>query len=281
MFETFGLLFGGAPIDDSGLNPSYLAEISPPAFVSELSPAPVIRASSAIIIDADSGQVVFGWNEHEPRAVASLNKLMTALVASQKYEPSELVSISRKSAIQPPAEIGLQVGEQARAEDLIAASLVRSANDAALALAEHAPGGEAEFVGWMQARAESLGLTRTQFRNPTGLDETGAHSTAFDISRVALAVLRDEKLAGFARQSRVEFETAAGRRVSGETTNLLFGSYLDIRGLKTGTTDAAGECVAELAVLPNGRRILAIVLDSPDRWQEAKVLLDWASRNVD
>lgn len=274
MFDALTLLFGA---------PSAFVELQvPPAprvpAVIFTSPAPIVVAPTALVIDLDSGVSLYEKSADVERPIASLTKLMTAIVVREQYRLDDVVTVSRAASLVEPAKAWLQAGEKITVRELLAALLIASANDAALALAEHFPGGTDAFVAAMNAKATALNLHHTHFANPIGFDDVGHYSTARDLSVLASYVLRDTLIAALVATDKAVAHSLDGRLTHPLTsTNKLFGTYLDVRGLKTGSTPEAGECLAALARNSRGVDVLAIVLDSPDRFQEAKVLLEWAN----
>lgn len=256
-----------------------LLRVAPiPQHVGE-SPAPVVQAASAIIYDLGTGKILYEKNAYRSRYVASLTKLMTAVVARENYQLDESVIISRTASEQPAAKVWLRAGEQISVRGLLAGALIESGNDAAYALAEHF-GKIEDFVAQMNTKAKMLGLKNTHFSNPVGFDSPNNYSSAYDLAILSSYVLRDPVLREIAETQRLEiFDTSGNISHKLLSTNILFNSYLDIRGLKTGSTKDAGECLAAVARTPEGRNILAIVLASPNRFQEAKSMLEWAHLN--
>ena len=162
-------------------------------------------------------------------------------------------------------------------ENLLKALLIESANDAAIALAEKM--GMEKFVEKMNSKVVALGLKNTNFENPVGYDAVGNFSTAHDLATLAGYFLRDEVLQEIAKTPKTGIAATNGIVHELYSTNNLFGTYLDIRGLKTGRTEEAGECLAAISRAKNGHEILAIVLNSPKRFQETKALLAWAEKS--
>jgi D-alanyl-D-alanine carboxypeptidase (penicillin-binding protein 5/6) len=280
MFDFLALLFGVA--EPVGLpSPDLIGFDTIPVLTGE-SPAPIVNAKSALVYDLGSGKVLFEKSAHTRRPVASLTKLATALTVREHFDLTEIVTVSENAAAQPPAKVWLRPGEKISVEALLNALLIESGNDAAIALSEHFPGGQTEFVKAMNIKIESLNLKNTHFANPVGYDDEAGqnYSSAYDLAIIGNAVLSDPVLQAIVGTHRRivtdEIQSVAHPLVS---TNILFNSYLNIQGLKTGSTDAAGECVAAIARLESSHEVLAIVLDSPNRFQEAKNLLEWANRN--
>ncbi|MCF7836253.1 serine hydrolase [Candidatus Gracilibacteria bacterium] len=238
---------------------------------------PVIAAKAAIIIDIDSGKVLFEKNSAKRLPIASLTKLMTAVVARENYELDDFVIVSQNASQQPAAKIWLQIGEKLLVKDLLKAVLIESANDAATALAEKM--GMEKFVERMNSKAQVLGLRDSSFANPVGYDDETNFSTVADLATLAKYFLRDDFLRETAATGKTGIASTSGIVHELYSTNNLFGSYLEIRGLKTGLTEEAGECLAAISRIENGKEILAIILNSPKRFQEGKALLTWAAKS--
>lgn len=252
--------------------------------------APIIEAKSALLVDLPSGSVLFSKNPEARLPIASLTKLMTALLAVEHTQADEVVTIPELQFGSEESLMGLRTGDQLHVEDLLAGALIVSGNDAATLLAQKAGGSTERFVGLMNERAVALGLTDTHFDNPTGYGAGENISSARDLvtlSRVAMEQVRIRNLVGL-KELKV---TALNLPVPTSdnpnptkpneydlhTTDQLLGSYLPIAGLKTGTSDTAGQSlISELATAD--RKLLAIVLNSPSRFQENKSMLDWALR---
>jgi len=248
-----------------------------PYAVDELN-QPVVEATSALVVDVVTGAVLFDQNSHEERAMASTTKLMTARVVLDQTLLSDAVTITPEDTNIMPNVMGLVPGEEITVENLLWGLLIFSSNDAALALARHTGGTVEEFVGLMNEKANEMGLTESHFANPHGLDAPDHYSSAHDLAIIARSLIADPLIADIiSHQSATVYSTDGNISHVLETTNELLDSYLPIRGLKTGYTDEAGQTVIELA--DNGHPIIAIVMNSPDRFQEAKRLIDWAYRN--
>lgn len=238
-----------------------------------LDPFPKAAASYVVAVD---GAVIWERNADLARPPASLVKIMTALVLlDSDWDPDAVVRIAPAAAEVSGARLGLRKGERMRAGDLMAAMLVRSANDAAVALAVHASGSVPAFVRTMNARAAELGLNSTRFANPTGLDAPGQASTARDLLRLTEAALAHPEFAKLVATERTTVSTLGGRRFPIESSNALLGRVEGARGVKTGHTSKAGKCVVALAER-KGCRVVAILLDAPDRWWAAAALIEKA-----
>jgi len=230
------------------------------------------RVADAYIVKRD-GRVLWAAGEHERHAPASLTKMMTALLVLERGELDEPVVVSRAAARERGSRIGLRAGEQLRARELLAATIMHSANDACRALADH---GGPTFVARMNQRAATLGLRNTNFVDPCGHDRPGQYSTAADLARLAEQVLQHAEYRSIAAMQDTTIRTVDGRRrFRLHNTNALIGRYDGVIGVKTGTTGQAGYCVIAAAE-KNGSRVLVVLLNSPRRWTVTPRLLDTA-----
>ncbi|MBI4127414.1 D-alanyl-D-alanine carboxypeptidase [Candidatus Peregrinibacteria bacterium] len=260
--------YGPHVFDDSTL----LSVASIPVQKTEMvAPAP-ISAKAVIAIDLESQTVLFRQNSDLKLPIASLTKLMTAYIALNEEDPDALVTISANAAATLGSRMGLRSGEQITVKNLLYGLLIASGNDAAVALAEYNAGDERNFVKKMNQKARQIGLDQTQYANSTGLDNGESYSTPHDLALLASYLIRDDTI-----REIVSLKTAdvSGHKL--ESTNTLLGQ-MGIKGIKTGFTEAAGECLATLAVNPSGKEILIVVLGSTDRFYDTKILLDWIYR---
>jgi serine-type D-Ala-D-Ala carboxypeptidase (penicillin-binding protein 5/6) len=245
---------------------------------------PEIEAKSALVMDVESGAVLFEKNGHEQMPMASLTKVMTALIILESHDLNEIVTVDENYAAMGEDEIGVKIwlkkNEKITVGNLLIALLVRSAGDAALALAKYHSGSVEEFVNDMNEKAQILNLKNTHFTNPIGMDDNEHYSSAFDLALLTKCALRFPAFRNTIKTKEATITSTDGQTEhSFKTTNQLLYSYLDIEGVKTGTTDTAGESVINLARSPDGHEIIAIVLNSPDRFQENKSIIDWVFRN--
>ncbi len=242
---------------------------------------PVIKAKAAMIVDLETGKTLFQQNAKKPLPVASLGKLMTMAVILKENPLSEVVTVVPEATKIEPAKANLLAYEKITVESLIQAMLVKSANDAALALAYHNSDNLADFAKKMNQAAAHYGLSRSSFVNPMGFDDPQQYSTAQDLAILARQVYRQKIVQNTARLKKLTIASVDGKFTHELTaTNNLLDSYLDVLGLKTGTTDLAGQCLIAIIQNAEGRQILTIVLNSPDRFAETKVLADWTFRNI-
>lgn len=253
-------------------------ELHPPSAPVEHREVPAVTAPSWIVFDATQGLVLGSVQADVERSMASTTKLMTALVAYELADPNTVVQVSQRAADAGEAEIGLVVGESLLLEDLITVMLVRSANDAAIAVAEAVAGDVDLFVDQMNARTVSLGLTRTSFTNPHGLDAEGHLSTARDLLRLGLAAMTIPEIrdAAILREFDLGPDPAGNQRVA-VATNEMIDLYSGAIGVKTGFTFGAG-LVLVAAAERDGRTIYAVVMGSEGEgahFRDAAALLDF------
>ncbi len=238
-------------------------------------PPPAVQARSAVLIEYSSGRVIFGKNEHEKLPIASTTKILTALIAREYLGLDQKVRISRGAASVGEQEIWLEPGEEISVKDLLYALLVHSANDAACAIAEKVSGSIQSFAKIMNDFSKKLGARESHFTNPHGLDEEGHYSTAYDMALIGRKLLDDPVLAEIVRTRKYEIPWVS--RPFPRTCinhNELLSAYEGANGVKTGYTSRAGRCLVGSATR-NGVSLIAVVLNSPDRFGDASRLLDY------
>ncbi|MEN9706158.1 MAG: hypothetical protein RLZZ393_2037 [Pseudomonadota bacterium] len=245
------------------------------AKVSRAAPDPMDRypnAAAAYAVAVDD-QLVWGKAMDTPRPPASLTKLLSALVALDHHWNADAeVTVSDRAANTEPSRIGLKTGDRVRAGDLLTAMIVRSGNDACIAMAEHVGGTTENFVRMMNEKARSLGMAQSSFRNPCGYDAQGHVSTPRDLLVLARAADARAEISQRASVQRAEFRTLNGRRIAFKNTNAILGRDPDVSGLKTGFTNKAGKCLIALAER-GAHKVWLVLLHSPNRWPTASKLL--------
>ena len=234
---------------------------------------PDVGARAWLLYDDTFGYEIAGRNVEARVPMASTTKLMTALLAVESAQPDEPVTISARAATTPHKQVHLRRGDVWAVEELLEAVMVVSANDAAVALAEHVAGDVSAFVEQMNDRAAALGLEDTQFANPHGLDAAAHRTTARDLLQMARAVMDQPRLARLAGLSEADIEDVDGTATRWDGTNELLATYEGLIGVKTGWTSGAGD-VLVAAADREGRRIYAVVLGSRDANADAAALLD-------
>ena len=236
---------------------------------------PFPGAASSYLLKTN-GTAVFAHDPDRRLPPASLTKIMTALLVLEQDRLEEVVTVSEAAARETGTRIGLNPGDRVSAGDLLAATLLGSANDACRALADHLGGTEERFVQRMNERARTLGMRDTRFANSTGHHHLGLSSTARDLALLAEAALASETFADLVATVRMDIRTVDGRRTfSLENKNEMVGRYRGAVGVKTGYTREAGPCLVAIAER-GGTRVLLVMLNAPDRWWDAVAMLDSA-----
>ena len=227
-------------------------------------------ASAAILMDAESGRVLYEHNAHEPRLIASTTKLMTALVALESgHDLDEVVTVAPEWAGIEGSSIYLQAGEKLTLEALLYGLLLRSGNDAAAAVAGYCGGTQEQFVAMMNQKAQELGMEDSCFANPSGLDAENHRSSAYDMALLARACLANETLAGMVSTKSVTL----GTRTFTNHNKLLW-RYEGCVGLKTGYTEAAGRTLVSAAER-DGLTLICVTLSDPNDWTDHAALFDY------
>jgi len=239
---------------------------------------PELDARAFILADLDSGQVLAERGARDRLPVASLTKIMTAMLVLERARPEDVVVVTPEAAgnglTVGVSELGLRAGERVRVEDLLYALMLQSANDAAVALAEHVSGSVEAFIADMNVRARRLGLRDTRFFSPSGLDDRG-FSTVADLLTLTAAAYRDPRFATIVATRTREIPAPEGEtpRVV-QNRNVLLWLYPGAVGVKTGFTTPAGFCIVAVAER-NGVRLAAVVLGGANEvFSEAATLLN-------
>ncbi|MGH7622383.1 MAG: D-alanyl-D-alanine carboxypeptidase family protein [Gemmatimonadaceae bacterium] len=289
---TSGSLYSGkfgAPGCDGCTSSVAAAEVRPPQTASSplahTSPAatatppvglPFVSAQSIAVIDSSCGALIYGLNEHAHLPPASLTKLMTAAVAMDQADPSEMITSNVDSAQLSTDTgstiMGLEPGDQLSLLDLLYGLLLPSGNDAAIAIAEGVSGTQAKFVDLMNAKAKSLALNDTHFTNPHGLDDPDLYSSAYDMAILASYVMQNPTLRQIVGTENYQPNWNGPEVWNG---NRFLAEYHGADGVKIGYTEASAQTIVASATR-NGRSIIASLMKSQDRYADSEHLLDWA-----
>lgn len=223
-----------------------------------------ISAKSAILVDFNTGKVLYSKNENEPLAMASMTKVMSMLLIMEKIDDGSLkyddiVEISTEASSMGGSQIFLNPGDKYKVIDLLKGVAMASANDAVVALAEKTYGSKEHFIEAMNKKAESLGLKNTHFVNVHGLDEEGHYSSAYDMSVMARELLKHEKILDFTRVYEEYLTKPDGSQIWLVNTNKLVRFYDGVDGLKTGFTQKAGYCLTATGK-KNNLRLISVVM---------------------
>lgn len=235
-------------------------------------------ASSALSYDINSGLLLAEKNIDQRRPIASINKLMTALVIMQSHKPNEIVKVGKLPELGPyDQKIGISEGEEFELSELLRATLIQSANDAANALAVYDSGSIEKFAQKMNTQSEGWGLKNSKFTNASGLEGGDDYSSARDVLTMGMVLYHSPVFRDIISTGSQSIYNQAGKKYLINTTNKILGQK-GVVGMKTGYTLKAGECLIAVASR-NGHSIATVVLDSPDRFQESKNMIDWSFNN--
>ena len=238
---------------------------------------PQVFGESAIVVDANSGKVLYAKNADQRRPVASTQKIITALIALDSGNLGKTVTIQPSDTACEPTKLYLRPGETYTRAELTKALMVKSGNDVARALARDLGGSQEGFSALMNRKAASLGMRNSHFINPNGLPANGQYSTARDIAIAAQAAYRSGTIRSWTDTERYTFRYSNGRTKTLENTNKVLKRVPYCDGMKTGTTNAAGRCLVCTGTY-NGRSAIVVVLKSNSRhiWDDSERLLRWA-----
>ena len=273
-FVLLGLLAAGAPVELSARGP---ATEAPEAGASQSIPSPRVRAAAAVIFDPATGNAVWELNAREPRPIASITTVMTAMLFLDGEQDLDRDVVVSRRDVRSASTTYLRPGERVRLRDLVHLALVASDNVAARALARASRWGTRRFISRMNALAAELGLKQTRFTDPSGLHE-GNVSSAHDVSRLIAAAGRHPGIARIIRKRSYRIRTSRQDRVI-RNTNRLLDTRPDVVGGKTGYISESGYCLATLIRVGN-RAVSVVVLgarSNAGRFRETRRLADWLS----
>jgi D-alanyl-D-alanine carboxypeptidase (penicillin-binding protein 5/6) len=238
--------------------------------------APSTRAASVMVIDARSGEIFYEKNADAPRAAASTQKLLTALIVAERGFLDKPVVVEPVDTLAEPVKLNIKPGDTYQRIDLLRALLVKSPNDVARCLARDSAGSVEAFAELMNEKARQLGATHSHFLNPNGLPNPGQYSTARDLSIIAKAAYANPVIRSIVCLPQLVFRSANGRTRQLENTNKVLKRLPYCNGMKTGYTEAAGHCLIASGARP-GRDIIVVVLGDSKAgvWQDASALLSW------
>ena len=231
------------------------------------------HAAGAVLMDAESGRVLYGHDAHKPRLIASTTKLMTALVAVERAgDLDETVTVKGEWLGSEGSSIYLKAGEEITLRGLLYGLLLQSGNDAAMVIACHTAGSVEEFVELMNRRAAELGMKDSSFANPSGLDHENHYSTPYDMALLARACLDNSTVAELCATKSI----TVGTRTFVNHNKLLWRCEGCV-GMKTGFTEKAGRTLVSAAVR-DGQTLICVTLNDGDDWNDHRKLLDYGFR---
>ncbi|MCL2169942.1 MAG: D-alanyl-D-alanine carboxypeptidase [Defluviitaleaceae bacterium] len=248
--------------------------------------SPNVEATGAVLIEMDSGRVLWEKNSCQSLAMASTTKIMTAMIVLEQANLDDIVTVSKRAAAAPRVKMDLSVGEEIPLRGLLYALMLQSSNDAAVAIAEHVGGSVEEFCAIMTARAHSIGAINTTFETASGLDTDNHYSTAYDMALIARYALQNPDFVTLI--GTPEFITVSNKRTYNITNkNRLLNEYAGAIGVKTGFTNKAGHCFVG-AVRRGDMQLISVVLASgwgnkgrEQKWVDTKRLMDYGFANFE
>ncbi|MGE8204395.1 D-alanyl-D-alanine carboxypeptidase family protein [Heyndrickxia sp. NPDC080065] len=257
--------------------------ISSPVFAAETKTELASDSKSAILIERDTGEILYDKNSHEKLPPASMTKIMTMILIMEAIEQkkialNEKVRTSEYAASMGGSQIFLEPGEEMTTEEMLRGIAIGSANDASVAMAEKIAGSEEEFVKMMNKKVSDLGLKDTKFQNVTGLPENDHYSSAYDMAIMAKELLRHEEITKFTGTYESYLRENTDKKFWLVNTNKLVKFYPGVDGLKTGFTSEAKFCLTATAK-KNGMRVIAVVFGAPStkvRNAQVSKMLDYA-----
>lgn len=235
-----------------------------------------VSAEASILLDQSTGDVLYEKNAHNKQQIASITKIMTAIIAIELGQMNEKAKTSRRAIYTEGSSIYLEQGEKMTIEDLLYGLMLRSGNDAAVAISEHIGGSVEGFVHLMNEKAKWLGMTNTQFANPHGLTDEDHYSTAYDMAILMQYAMANEE---FRKISGTTSYQAENRTYYWQNKNKFLTKYYEYStGGKTGFTKKSGRTLITTAKKDN-IELIAVTLNAPDDWNDHTVLYEWGFEN--
>ncbi|MDO5804234.1 MAG: D-alanyl-D-alanine carboxypeptidase family protein [Clostridia bacterium] len=252
--------------------------------IAVLAEEPKVNAISAVIVDGDTGRILWGKNENKPMAMASTTKIMTALVALENSDITKETTVSKNATLASPVKMHLAVGEKLTIEQLLYAMMLQSYNDSAVAVAEAVGGSVEKFCTMMNEKAKEIGCSDTVFETPNGLDKGNHHSTAEDMSKIGVYALKNQNLMKIMNTRDYTFKSSK-TTYSFVNKDRLLSEYEGAIGMKTGFTGKAGHCFVG-AANRGDITLVSVVLASgwgtagkSRKWIDTKALLNYGFNN--
>ena len=238
---------------------------------------PLINSRSAIVMEPETGEILYEKNSQQKRPMASTIKIMTAILVIENGNLKDVVTVSKKAAGTGGSTMGLKEGDKILLRDLLYGLMLRSGNDAAIQIAEYMAGSVEEFAKQMNQKAEKLHLTQTHFVTPHGLDQPEHYTTAYELAQLARYALQNEQFAHIVNSKNITIQIN-GKPKELRNTNELLGALEGVNGVKTGFTNGAGRCLVT-SVNRNGKRLITVVLGADtkkNRTRDSIVLIEYA-----
>lgn len=232
-----------------------------------------ISAESAVLIDGDSGRILYEKNAYEKRGMASTTKIMTALVVLENAKLDDVVNVSYNASITEGSSMYLKANEKITVEGLLYGLMLNSGNDAATALAEHTSGNIEKFAELMNKKAKEIGMKNTSFANPHGLDNENHYSTAYDMALLTKYAMENKNFKIIVGTKSKIIQTQGGEYKYLTNHNKLLSMYQYCSGVKTGFTKKCGRCLVSFSE-KNGVKLITITLNAPNDWNDHISLYD-------
>lgn len=265
---------------NSGLNPGYtVQQMQNPRPVPPGDLLPNVTATSAIVMEASTGHVIYSREPNKRMFPASTTKMVTLIMALENGKPEEIVTVGQNAFGVEGSTLFLETGDKIPLKELLCGMIMHSGNDAAVAVAEHVDGDIKTFARNMTKRAHELGATGTNFTNPHGLPDTNHYTTAHDLALLAAHGYSLENFEEIVSLKEKTFQWVHDPAKLLRSENQMLWIYRGGNGVKTGYTDAAGRCLVS-AAKRDGIQLVAVVLDSYFMWNDSIALLDYGFANV-
>lgn len=265
---------------NSGLNPGFtVQQMQNPRPVPPGDVLPNVTATSAIVIEASTGHIIYSRNPDKRMFPASTTKMVTLIMALENGKSEEIVTVGKNAFGVEGSTLFLETGDKIPLKELLTGMIMHSGNDAAVAVAEHIDGNIKTFAEHMTRRAHELGATGTNFTNPHGLPDTNHYTTAHDLALLAAHGYSLENFEEIVSAQEKIYQWIHDPAKKLRSENQLLWLYRGGNGVKTGYTDAAGRCLVS-AAKRDGIQIVAVVLDSYFMWNDSIALLDYGFANV-
>ena len=243
-------------------------------------PSPQVDAKAAVLMAANTKQVLFGKNLYGIMYPASTTKIMTLITALENGNPKSIVTVSPSAAVCEGSSLELIAGEKLSLTNAMYGMMLVSGNDSAEAIAENVAGSIPSFVNIMNVTAEKIGAKSTHFSNPHGLPDPYNHyTTAYDLALITAYGMKNNDFVKIVSTKEYDVTFVDGKKTHVESINKLLKTYPGANGGKTGYTDDAGECLVATAKRGN-LQLIAVILDSETRWDDATALLDYGFAQV-
>ncbi|SEJ76444.1 D-alanyl-D-alanine carboxypeptidase (penicillin-binding protein 5/6) [Propionispira arboris] len=242
-----------------------------------------MTATSMILIEASTGKVIYEKNAESRQYPASTTKMMTLLLAIENANLDDTITVDAQAAAVEGSSMHLETDDQLKLKDLVTGMMLASGNDATVAVADYLAGSVQDYAEYMTEKAQAIGATNTHFANSSGLPNSDHYSTAHDLARIAAYGYKNpifRQIVG-TKEKEIQWQFPSAKKIKFENTNELLGVYPGANGMKTGYTQAAGECLVASAER-NGVNLIAVVMHAADneRFIEAAKLLDYGFKNV-